>query len=260
MSKPDAIVRKLKRDIVAAAAKTGEGHIASAFSVLDLLWVLYDQILNVSPDRCNADDRDRFILSKGHAALGLYAVMLEKGYWPGERLDEFGEFHSRFGGHPDRSHIPGVEASTGSLGHGFPMAVGVALGLKIRKNPARVIVLIGDGESNEGTIWESALLAAHHRLENLVCIVDHNHSTDRALKMDDLRKKFVAFGWDAVEIDGHDHAQIREALSREPWELPRVIVACTIKGRGCKRMENEPAWHHRAPSQEELTAILKELS
>jgi transketolase len=260
MKKAEARIRKLKRDILAAAARAGEGHIASAFSVLDLLWVLYDGVMRIHPERPDDGGRDRFILSKGHAALGLYAVLLEKGFWPGERLEDFGGPASPFGGHPHRLSLPGIEASTGSLGHGFPMAVGLALGLRIRNHPARVFVLIGDGEANEGTVWESALLAAHHRLDNLVLIVDDNRSSDRALGMGDLQKKFAAFGWRACTIDGHDHAAIRKALDRRCAGAPAAVVARTVKGRGIREMENEPAWHHRAPSPLELPRFLEELA
>jgi len=250
----------LKRSILLAAARANEGHIASAFSVLDLLWVLYDQILRVDPRDPEAADRDRFVLSKGHASLALYAVLIAKGFCPGRTLDEFASLQSIFGGHPDRNKIPGVEASTGSLGHGFPMAVGMALGLRHKKSPARVFALIGDGEANEGSIWESILLAAHHRLNRLCCIVDHNHSTDRALKMDDLKNKFEAFDWEALDLDGHDHVAIAKALTREPGERPRAFIARTVKGCGCKPMENNPAWHHRAPTAEELPALLESLT
>lgn len=260
MLMPEDIIKRMKLNIVIAAAKAGEGHIASAFSVLDILWVLYYRVLKIDPQRPYVDDRDRFILSKGHASLGLYAVLLEKGFWPGCPLDGFAAFDSRFGGHPDRKKLPGVEASTGSLGHGFPMAVGIALGLKIRNIPSQVYALVGDGEANEGTVWESALLAAHHRLGNLCCIVDYNHSTDRALSMGDFKRKFEAFGWEAVEIDGHDHTQLQEVLIRTPGQIPLAVVAMTVKGKGCRRMENEPAWHHRAPKPDELTAILEELT
>ncbi len=260
MMPSDAWIRKMKRDIVAAAAKAGEGHIASAFSVLDLLWVLYDGVMNIRPEHPDDSGRDRFILSKGHAALGLYAVLLEKGFWPRERLEDFGGQASRFGGHPHRLGLPGIEASTGSLGHGFPMAVGLALGLRIQNQTARVFVLIGDGEANEGTVWESALLAAHHRLDNLVLIVDDNRSSERALGMGDLQKKFAAFGWAACTIDGHNHGAIREALCRRRAGAPAAVVARTVKGCGITEMENEPAWHHRAPNPQELTRFLEELA
>ena len=253
-------INRLKRQIVMAAHSAGEGHIASAFSVLDILWVLYHEILRISPDNPRSEDRDRFILSKGHSSLALYAVLAEKGFYPAAELEGFAGFHSRLGGHPDSNKVPGVEASTGSLGHGLPMGVGIALGLRIRRTARRVVVLVGDGECNEGSIWEAALLASHHQLSNLTCIVDHNHSTDRALLLGDLAAKFTAFGWSATVINGHDHEALRRALTQTDPQRPVAIVAETIKGYGCKQMENNPVWHHRAPTRDELSLILQELA
>lgn len=246
-------MKKMKEKIIEIAAKSGEGHIPSAFSILDILWVLYSQILD--KDHVN---KDHLILSKGHASLGLYAVLTEKGLIKQEEFDTFGEFNSILGGHPDRTKIPNVEASTGSLGHGLPIAVGIALGMKIKKQKNKVYSIIGDGESNEGTIWESALLASHHKLNNLYCIVDYNHSGDRALKLGDLKKKFKSFGWDTISINGHCHEEIYKALTKKS-DKPIAIIANTIKGYGSKIMENNPEWHHKSPDQEELEKILKEL-
>jgi len=252
-------LNRLKRQIVLATVTAGEGHIPSALSVLDILWVLYDRVLKYDPTNPNDPNRDCFILSKGHASLGLYVVLAEKGFFPIIELENFGKFGSILGGHPDRNKVPGVEASTGSLGHGFPMSVGVALGLRIQKIDSRVFTLIGDGECNEGTVWESALLAAHHRLSRLCCIVDYNHSTDRALLVGDLAEKFKAFGWESCIINGHDHEQIYKALIQVHDLRPMAIIAETIKGYGCKMMENNPEWHHKTPSKEELKKILEEM-
>ena len=256
----DAPLKLLKRQILAATSATGEGHIASAFSILDILWALYDRVLRFDPKNPANNDRDRFILSKGHGSLALYAVLAEKGFFPAAELKNFCTYTSFLGGHPDHTKVPGVEASTGSLGHGLPLGVGVALGLRIRASNRRVYVVAGDAECNEGTIWESALLAAHHKLGNLTCIVDYNHSTDRALGMGDIAEKFRAFGWAAKTINGHDSAAIESALRTHEEERPTAIVAETIKGKGVKQMENNPAWHHRAPSKEELEAMLQELA
>lgn len=253
-------INSLKRQIIHAASAAGEGHIGSAFSILDILWVLYDQVLRFSPRDPGSSDRDRFVLSKGHGSLALYAVLAAKGFFLATELEGFAEFESRLGGHPDCNKVPGVEASTGSLGHGLPMGVGMALGLRIRKIDRRVVVLIGDGECNEGAIWEAVLLAAHHRLANLTCIVDYNHSTDRALFLGDIASKFASFGWAAINTNGHDHEAIRQAITREERDRPMAIIAETIKGFGCKLMENNPAWHHRVPTAEELPQILKELA
>lgn len=252
-------LKKLKQIIVKVSAKSGEGHLPSAFSVLDILWVLYDKVLKFDPKEPPDKKRDIFILSKGHASLGLYAVLAEKGFFPLSELENFGKFNSILGGHPDRNKVPGVEASTGSLGHGFPISTGVALGLKIKKMDNKVFVLIGDGECNEGTVWESALLASHHNLSNLCCLVDYNHSTDRALGMGDIAEKFKSFGWDSCVVNGHNHEEIYNALIKNSAK-PRVIIANTIKGYGSKTMENNPAWHHKHPSSEELSILLEELS
>lgn len=252
-------MNELKKKILKLATDTQEGHIPAAFSILDLLWVLYDRILNVTPGTFTHPDRDRFILSKGHASIGLYVVLAEKGFFSMEELQHFGKFDSHFGGHPDRTQVPGVEASTGSLGHGFPMAVGLALGAKIKKKSSRVYVIVGDGECNEGTIWESAMLAAHHKLDNLYCIIDHNHSGDQPLNPGDMREKFASFGWQAVRINGHDQEEIERALTQKSDGKPIAIVAETIKGKGIKMMENNPEWTHKYPTPEQLAAMLEEL-
>jgi transketolase len=254
-----ARIKKLKRQILMAAHTAGEGHIPSAFSILDILWVLYDQIMDISV-ACPGDiTKDRFVLSKGHASLALYAILAEKGFFSAEKLMNFGTYSSDLGGHPDCNKVPGVVASTGSLGHGFPIAVGIALGSKIRGFTNRTFCLVGDGECNEGTIWESALLAAHHNLSNLCCIIDFNHSTDRALGLGNLASKFQSFDWETIIIEGHDHEAIFKALNTQFKNKPVAIIANTIKGAGIKKMENEPAWHHRVPNKEEVNSFLEEL-
>lgn len=246
----------LKKKILIAASKAKEGHIPSAFSVLDILYVLYNKFIDIEKLKAGSSDRDRFILSKGHASLALYAILLYKGLLDEDSFDTFGSFNSKLGGHPDTNKILGVEASTGSLGHGFPMAVGMSLGYKIKNIKNRVFALIGDGECNEGTIWESVLIASHHKLNNLTCIVDYNHSTDRALQIGNLSEKFNSFGWKSMNINGHNHDEIFNALGSVDSDKPLVIIAQTIKGYGCKPMENEPAWHHKSPLAEELSMLL----
>lgn len=252
-------LRDLKKIIIEMSARAGEGHIPSAFSVLDILWVLYDGVLRIDPKNPRDPKRDVFILSKGHASLALYAVLAEKNFFPKTELDTFGNFNSILGGHPDRNKVPGVEASTGSLGHGFSISVGVALGMKIKKSESRVFVLIGDGECNEGTVWESALLASHHNLSRLTCVIDYNHSTDRALNMGDIAEKFASFGWDTSIIDGHNHSEIYDAL-KTVSDKPRAIIANTVKGNGAKTMENNPAWHHKSPTPEESEILFIEIT
>lgn len=244
------IVSRLKKRILEMSCKAHEGHIPSAFSILDILWVLYDRILQ---------SEDQFILSKGHGCLALYVVLAEKGIISKGELDAFCEFDSNLGGHPDSNKVAGVLASTGSLGHGLPIAVGMAMALKIKKSSARVYCLVGDGECNEGSIWEAVMIATHQGLNNLTCIVDYNHSTDRALYLGNLAGKFSAFGWAVCDIDGHDHNLLYQFISPIGEGRPTVVIANTIKGRGIKRMENNPEWHHRSPTKEELTEMLKEL-
>ena len=250
---------QLKREIIQVATACNEGHIPAAFSILDILWVLYDRILGLTPETLDDPDRNRFILSKGHASIGLYIVLAEKGILDRAHLCTFGRFDSILGGHPDCTKVPGVEASTGSLGHGFPMAAGLALGAKIKKSRSKIYAIVGDGECNEGTIWESAMFAVHHELDNLCCIVDQNHSGDIALRPGDLRRKFESFGWDAVSINGHDHNEIYRALTRRVTGKPIAVVAETIKGNGCKIMENNPEWTHKYPTSEEMETMLQSL-
>jgi transketolase len=249
--------KQLKSRIVKAAFDAKEGHIPSALSILDIVWVLYNKVMNLSHK--NSTENDRFILSKGHASLAIYVVLEELKIIPKSYLDSFCNYESPLGGHPDCNKVPAIEASTGSLGHGMPIALGIALASKIKKFNNRVYCIIGDGECNEGTIWESAMLASHHNLRNFTCIVDYNHSTDRALYLGDIKKKFESFGWNSEVIDGHDHEKLQSSLS-QTTDSPRAIVCETIKGYGIKRMENEPAWHHKCPSEEELNEILDELS
>lgn len=254
-------MKQLKEKILEAASEAGEGHVPSSFSILDMLLVLYERIARIDPKNPDDPARDRIFLSKGHASLGLYAVLAQRGFFSIETLRSMGEFESILGGHPDRTKIPGVEASTGSLGHGFPMAVGSALGMKIKKTDTQVYAIIGDGECNEGTIWEAAMLAAHHKLANLTCIVDYNHSGDRALLLGDITKKFASFGWDAVEVNGHDQDALYGAIVAPRHGQPRAIIAQTIKGYGLKSMENNPEWHHKSPKPgEELEKMRAEIA
>jgi transketolase len=258
-------LQNLKKEIASSAFTSREGHIPSSLSILDILSVLYSKILNVDPKKPNDPNRDYFILSKGHASLGLYAILAEKGFFSKNNLKDFCRYDNMLGGHPNRNKVPGVESSTGSLGHGLPIGVGIALGLKIQRirqthrKQQKVYVIIGDGESNEGTIWESALLASHHKLDNLTCIVDHNHSTDRALDLGNLENKFASFGWKCLTINGHNRKEIETALKTKHEGEPLAIIAKTIKGRGFKMLENNPAWHHKSPNKEEFEELMKEL-
>ncbi len=205
-------------------AVTGdEKHDSSSHSTLDVLWVLYDRIMHYDPKNPKSEDRDRFVLSKGHGPLAFYTILAGKGFFSPALLPTWGRWDSILGMHPDRNQVPGVEASTGSLGHGFPMAVGMAIALGIKQSPRRVFVLIGDGECNEGTIWETALLAGNQHLPHLTCIVINNHSSSPDLG--DIAAKFAAFGWAATTISGRSHQQIYEALSQTDTTRPTAVIA-----------------------------------
>jgi transketolase len=243
------MIKKLINDVLRMSCVSGEGHVPSALSILDILWVLYDKVIG---------ENDKFVLSKGHGALALYAVLKEKGLLEDD-LDDIALFDSNLGGHPDTNKIDSVLASTGSLGHGLPMAVGIAKAKKIKGEIGRVFCLVGDGECNEGSIWESLLIASHHNLDNLVCIVDYNRSTDRALKLDGLADKFMSFGWWVNDIDGHDQEMIKKMLSATLDKKPTAVICNTIKGKGIKRMENNPEWHHKSPTLEEYNEMINEL-
>lgn len=252
-------INSIKRSILQTAYNTKEGHIASSFSILNILYILYKKILLIDPNDSNNSNRDMFILSKGHASLGLYAILQNKGFINQIEMDSFCKYGSMLGGHPDKNKVKGVEASTGSLGHGFPIAIGMALGAKIQNKSNKVFVLIGDGELNEGSMWESIMLASQHNLNNLSCIIDYNHSTDRATHMGDLTSKFTAFGWNAISINGHNNEQIFCALNTHDNYKPMAIIANTIKGYGCKVMENNPEWHHKSPNSEQFEIMMEEL-
>lgn len=205
-------------------AVTGDmKHDGSTRSVLETLWVLYDGVMHYDPSNPKSEERDRFVLSKGHGPLALYAILADKGFFSTALLSTMGEWESILGYHPDRNLVPGVETSTGSLGHGFPMAVGMAVALRIKKSPSRVFVLIGDGECNEGSVWETVLLAGNQRLPNLTCIIINNHSSSQDLG--DLAAKFSAFGWAATTINGRSQEQIYEALSYKDAARPTAVVA-----------------------------------
>ena len=235
-------MNKLILRILELAKKGGEGHVPSSLSILDIINSLYKKYITKKK-------LDKFILSKGHGSLALY-VVLEK-FKITKNLDNFCSFNSNFGGHPDKNKIKGVESSTGSLGHGFPFACGMAMAKKIKKEKGKIFTLVGDGECNEGSVWESCLLASHHKLDNLICIIDKNKSTDRALLIDDLKKKFLSFGWSTYVIDGHNEKILFKTILKQK-QKPLAIIANTIKGKGVHFMENNPEWHHKKIDQKTI--------
>lgn len=257
----------LRRLVVRGLDGGKRGHLGSAFSLIEILRVLYDDILRFDAKQPRWADRDRCILSKGHGCLALYAILADKGFFPAEELDRFCRFDGMLGGHPERAKVPGVEASTGALGHGLSIGLGQALAMRLQKRDSRVVVLMGDGEINEGSVWEAAMSAGKHRLSNLVAMVDYNklQSYDRTAVVQDLEPltdKWQAFGFAVHEVDGHDVDQLRRVLSSLPFEgdKPSAIICHTVKGRGIAEAEGNPTWHHKSKiSDDEVAAMYAEL-
>jgi transketolase len=257
----------LRRRLVRTSATAKIPHLGSCLSCVELLVTLYWQELRIDPSHPDDPDRDRFLLSKGHGAPILFQVLAERGFFPIEHLEDFGKPGSVFHEHPPKpGYVPGIEAATGSLGHGLPMALGMALAARIQQSPTRCYALLSDGECNEGSIWEAAMLAAAQRVSTLTAIIDYNkwQATGRSqeiMALDPLAAKWEAFGWHAQEIDGHDFEAIKAALktARGESQRPSVIVAHTVKGKGVSFMEDDNNWHYRTPNAEELAAALTEL-
>jgi transketolase len=257
----------LRRRILDVLAASRRGHVGSAYSLVEIVRVLYDDILRFDANNPRWPDRDRFILSKGHGCLALYVMLADKGFFPQEELARFCSFDGILGGHPEAMKVPGVEASTGSLGHGPAFGLGMALAARMRGSEARVFVVTGDGECNEGSVWEAALAAGKHGLENFALLVDYNKMqsngpTDAVLPLDPLAEKWRAFGFGADDVDGHDVDALRARLTNLPIEpgKPSAIVCHTIKGRGMPFIEQNPKWHHKSRmSDEELSQLYAEL-
>lgn len=255
----DPVCRHIRADILRVSHSSGHGHVPTCFSVVESLRAVY-AVMRHDPARPDWPERDRFILSKGHAALGLYAVLAAEGYFPASEVAAFGSYNSRFGCHPDRLKLPGIEASTGSLGHGIGIAVGMALGLRLGGGGQRVFTLVGDGESNEGTVWESVMVAVQLGLANLTIIYDHNKSQGRCMPLDNPADRFRAFGCDTVEVDGHDLAALTRVLAVQS-DRPRAVIADTIKGHGAKLLsDNVYEWHRKSPDAAQLAQLLEELN
>ena len=246
--------------------KARSSHVGAVFSMAELLAVLYGSFLRLDPENPDWPERDRFILSKGHACAGLYVALAERGFFPGSWLEDFYLDGSHLAGHATHGAVPGVEVATGSLGHGLPIACGMALAAKRDGCSHRMVAMLSDGECDEGSNWEAALFAPHHRLENLIVIVDYNkiqslgHVKD-VLNLDPFAQKWKSFGWSVREIDGHDIEEISNALLEAPFERdrPSCIVAHTVKGKGVSFMENNLLWHYRSAAGEEFDRALVEL-
>jgi transketolase len=269
-SESETETRKLAQQIrLHALRMTSRGassHIGAALSCADVLAVLYGRILRVDPLRPGWRERDRFILSKGHAGCAVYAVLAERGFFPVEKLQTHYQDGSDLSGHVSHKRIPGVEVSTGSLGHGLSIGAGMAYAAKLDRATNRVVVLLSDGECDEGSTWESALFAAHHKLDNLVAILDYNKiqslaSVAETLGLEPFAEKWTSFGWALREVDGHDHEALLDSLAAIPFAAgqPSCLIAHTLKGKGVSFMENTVLWHYRTARGEEYEAAWMEL-
>lgn len=258
------LARRVRAHSVKMVNAGKSSHIGSALSMVDILAVLYGKVLNASPSNIEDPNRDYFILSKGHGGASLYATLAECGFFDIEELSKHYQNGSPFSGHVSHKGIPGVEFSTGSLGHGLPVATGLALASKIDDKPNKIVVLLGDGEVMEGANWEALLFAGHHNLDNLTVIIDRNRlqsftDTEKTVALEPLNKKFEAFGAMVVEVDGHDHAMLEKAFSTESNGMPKVVIAKTVKGKGVSYMENQVLWHYKFPDDQLLAIALNEI-
>jgi transketolase len=260
------LARRIRLHVLRMTSTGGSSHVGSAFSMADILAVLYGRVLRVRPDEPRWPDRDRVVLSKGHAGAGMYATLAECGFFPVEKLATHYQDGSDLSGHVSHKGIPGVELSTGSLGHGLSVAAGMALACRRDGRPSRVVTILSDGECDEGSVWEAAMFAAHHRLDNLVAVVDYNKiqsldTVERTLGLEPFADKWRAFGWDVTETDGHDHDALGAALGALPSRAgaPSCVLAHTTKGKGVSFMENTVLWHYRTARGEEFDAALAEL-
>lgn len=266
ISQLESFANLLRVSMVQMTHRARASHVGSGLSMADILAVLYGSILRVRPTEPEWAERDRLILSKGHAVAGLYAALAERGFFPKTELETFCKDGSRLAGHATHRDVPGIECSTGSLGHGLSIACGMALASRNAAAPFRVFAILSDGECDEGSTWEAALFAGHHALDNLTVIVDYNHwqslgSTKDVLGLEPFADKWRAFGWYAREIDGHSVADLLSALENQPLELgkPTCVLANTVKGKGVSFMEDRLLWHYRTPQGDEYTAALREL-
>ena len=263
----DRIAAELRGEVIGLSHRAKTPHLGSSLSCLDLLAILYWEFLRIDPKKPGSPDRDRFILSKGHAAPALYVALCERGFFPTKFLEEYGKDGAELAEQPAPNCAAGVEWATGSLGHGLPVGIGMALAARIQKRNYRTVVLLSDGECNEGTVWEAAMFAAAQKLGSLTVLVDYNKwqatgRSEEVMALAPLRDKWEAFGWESYEVDGHDFSELRAALARAELPdrtKPLAIVAHTIKGRGVSFMEDDNNWHYRIPTVEEVQLAKTEL-
>jgi len=267
MNETEKLARRVRLHVLEMLSSGGGSHIGSCFSIVDILAVLYSKILVHSPQNPKMASRDRFILSKGHAGAAMYAVLAESGYSPLDKLKTHYQDGSDLSGHVSHHNVPGVEVSTGSLGHGLSIAAGMSYATKLHGDSQRVFALLSDGECDEGSTWEAIMFSAHHKLDNLVAIVDYNKiqslgTVSEVLELEPFTAKWRSFGWSVREVDGHNHTALYETLKSLPFEkaMPACVIAHTIKGKGVSFMENNLLWHYRVPKGEEYEAAKKELA
>jgi transketolase len=260
------LAKNIRLNCLKMVNRGGGSHIGSALSIADILAVLYGSVLNVDPNKPRENNRDRFILSKGHAGVAVYAALAELGFFKKDELKTYYQNGSIFSGHISHRGIPGVEVSTGSLGHGLSIAAGMALTAKLDQKKHKVYVLLSDGECDAGSTWEAALFAAHHKLDNLIAIVDYNKIqgidfVQNTLALEPFLEKWKSFGWETGEVDGHAHEDLFSSFNPKDSQtgLPKAVIAHTIKGKGVSFMENSVLWHYRCPRGEEYQAALKEI-
>ena len=256
--------REIRINAVNMVSRGGSSHIGAVLSCVDILAVLYSNIMNYRTANPNWEKRDRFILSKGHAGAGVYATLASHGFFPIEKLKDHYINGSQFSGHVSHKNISGVEFSTGSLGHGLPVATGMALSAKMDDRSSRSFVLLGDGELVEGSNWEAIFFAAHHKLNNLIVIIDRNNlqsmgTTENTIGIEPIKDKFEAFNWAVESVDGHNHQELTAVLSNKTHTKPLAVIAKTTKGKGVSFMENRVEWHYKYPNPEQLSIAIKEL-
>ena len=263
----ERIARELKIEALKMIYRRGQGHPGGTFSAAEIVTALYFHHLRIQPENPGWEDRDRFILSKGHASAILYAALARLGYFPASEIEQWGNIGCCLQGHPDMKKTPGVDMSTGCLGHGISIAAGLCLTARLKGSGSRTYVLVGDGECQSGVIWEGVMLAAKYRLANLVTILDYNRvqldgTVDEILPMEPMKDKWASFGWNVIEVEGHDIPLILDALKQagNNTEMPTVIIANTIKGKGVSFMEGKAEWHGKVPSEDEMKLALEELT
>lgn len=259
--------KNIRKGIIESVYSAQSGHPGGSLSIADVLTVLYFEEMKVNPENPNWEERDRLVLSKGHCSPALYATLAERGYFPKEELRTFRKLESRLQGHPDKKNIPGVDMSTGSLGQGLSMANGMALAGKMDEKDYRVYCVLGDGEIEEGQIWEACMTASKYKLDNLCAVIDHNHlqidgSIENVKDTSPLDKKMESFGWEVICVDGHDMEELIRAfeVAKMVKGKPTVIIAETIKGKGVSYMENQAGWHGKAPNEEQFKQAMEELA